>query len=64
MRVLPAEVKAAPAVRFTAAISPGAKESVHCKAAGAWPVGALNVRFNGTEPPWAPEPDARVREVV
>jgi hypothetical protein len=64
LRVLPAAVKAAPVARFTETISPGAYASVHCKAAGAWPAEALKERFNGTEPPWAPEPDARVREVV
>ena len=49
--VLPAAVRAAPAVTFTEVTSLEAYRNVHCKAAGPFPEEPLKERFKLSEPP-------------
>jgi hypothetical protein len=58
--VFPAAVRADPAETLIEATSPAAYEKVHCKADA--DVDALRLKFNGTEPPGAAEPEARLRD--
>jgi len=59
--LLPTAVRADPAETLTDVTSAGAKEKVHSSADGV-PLVVID-RFSGTDPPWAEEPEARLKVV-